>query len=698
MMLCNLFRIELKGRVKLYGYRVLWKEGFSEREHVNKLLWSVSEKMEKPVFYRERCLYSFAELSEEAMDTECAVLEKDGSVFLDSLDTRSLGQIANFLERRIKPFPIYEGEDTIILGIPTLRVYTVEDSPHLCVDYRVRLLSKRNLQEEIEGGVRKHDIIGDEFRVLTSNSGNSLMVEEVFQVSGEDVEKFRKLSRSEENRKAWERAGLMLEEGKDVYAVRGVFRKGRTVYTYPAFVLRRVITVEDLEERAFRHIRSSPNDRMKRIQDLKSSVEKEALGANILIRNSSPAPEELRFTPKIYDADGREFEVPHNVRDFLSGKNFRPFLRTGSIKVQPVFVGINDKEVMNEYGRIFKRYVLDRIREMGLDVKFLRPMYTVRRDREGIRESLEERFRGKVEEQKPDIVVVFLKEFEGDPYLPGGRTLYYVIKEELSFLMIPSQVVLESTIQNMDEFKAMNIILGILGKTGNYPYKAKLDGETLYIGVDVSRKETERRSGSINMAGVCKFFSPDGSFLEYVIRKLNVEGEALEEGFVDFMASEIKKVSSRGISYKRVVIHRDGPMHERERRTFEEVFSKRGIESFELVSVIKKGNPRVFERKGRGFTNPRKGLFLELDSRSFALTTYSVNDRIGTHQPLRVSLIRGDTDLKTLAKEILTLTLLNYSSFTLGKLPATVSHADKLARFALEGFIKEGRDSRMFWL
>ncbi len=697
-MFSNLFRIETEGKIKLHKYRVFWKEGFSEREHVNKLLWYVSEKVKKPVVYRDKFLYSFTELKEDATDIECAVLEKEGVELLESLDIKSLGQIANFFERRLKPFSLYEEENLVILGVPVLKVFPVKGFPHLCVDYRVRLISNKNLQEEIEDGVGEEEIIGKEFRVLTSSSKNSFLVEEVFPVNEESAERYMKLSTSEENRKAWEKVKLLLEERKNAYAVKGTFRKSGTTYTYPALILRRVITVEDIEGGKFKYIRNPTSDRVEKILDIKRSVSKLMHNVNILIKDSFPVPEDLGYTPKIYDASGREFEVPHNVKEFLSSREFKPFLRTENIKVQPVFVGIDDKNLRKEYGRIFKEHVVDYIEDIGLGIDLLKPIYTQKGNRESVRESLEERFREIVGKQKPDIVVVFLKEFEEESYLPGGRTLYDIIKEELSFLRLPSQVILEKTIRNMDRFKAMNIVLGILGKTGNYPYKVRLEGETLYIGVDVSRREKERSSGSISMAGVCKFFSPDGSFLKYVIKKFSVEGEALEEKFVDFVASEIKKVASEGLSYKRVVIHRDGPMPERERRAFEEIFSRRGIENFELVSVIKRGNPRIFGRKGRIFTNPKKGLFLELDSSSFVLTTYNVSDKVGTHQPLRVSLIKGSTGLKALAEEILTLTLLNYSSFTLGKLPATVSHADKLAKFALKGFIKEGADSRMFWL
>lgn len=700
---CNLFPLELEGSIKLHRYKVFWKEGFSEREHVNKLLYEVGERVKKPVVYKDGHLYSFVGLKEEEESTASAILRREGISAVNSLgegvlDARSLGQIANFFERKARTFKVYTKDDVVILGKPIFKVYEVGKHPYICVDFKMRLLSKRNLQEEIEAGVGEDDIVGKEFRAMTAPSGYSFIVREVFTVDEEEIERYKALSKSEDSRDAWRRAGRLLRGGKEVYAVRGVFRKSETPYTYPALALRRVITLDELDKGAFKYIKYTPKERMRHISSIKGLAEKELRSINVMVKDSHPSPEYINHVPSIYDATGRDYRVPYNIKSFLESKEFTPFLRKSKIKLQPVFVGIENKTLRKDYKTTFEEHIVKYLKDIGIELELLKPMYTEKAERESIRESLGEGFREIVERKRPDIVVVFLREFKDSPSLPGNRTLYDIIKEQLSFSKIPSQVILERTIGNMDKFKAMNIVLGILGKTGNYPYKVRLEGKTLYVGIDVSRRETEKRKGSLNMAGICKFFSPDGSFIEYIIKKFSMEGEVIEDTLVDFIASEIKRLSSKGFTYDKVVIHRDGPVHEREKKAFKDIFSERGIENFELVSIVKRGNPRLFERRGNDFVNPRKNLFLPLNDKTFILTTYHVNDSIGTHQPLRISVEIGNTDAKTLAKEILTLTLLNYSSFTLGKLPATISHADKLARFALEGFIDEGRDSRMFWL
>jgi len=47
---------------------------------------------------------------------------------------------------------------------------------------------------------------------------------------------------------------------------------------------------------------------------------------------------------------------------------------------------------------------------------------------------------------------------------------------------------------------------------------------------------------------------------------------------------------------------------------------------------------------------------------------------------------------------VLRLTLLNFSSFTLNKLPATVAFADRIAWYNLHGIGPEDKDGNLFFL
>ncbi len=63
---------------------------------------------------------------------------------------------------------------------------------------------------------------------------------------------------------------------------------------------------------------------------------------------------------------------------------------------------------------------------------------------------------------------------------------------------------------------------------------------------------------------------------------------------------------------------------------------------------------------------------------------------IGTHKPLLLKVEKGEENIEEVIKDCLDLTLLNFGSFTLGKLSATINHADSLAYLSLNGLISEG--------
>ena len=690
---CNLFPVRGK-RLRVKRYKVLWKEGFSEREHTNSLLYEVGESMGSPPLYAGGYIYLFRDPPKE--DFRKARLEPAGSEELP-LNEVFLSQILNFLERRLGTTEVGKVKDFYFLREPVLRAYEVDGTPHLCVDYKIRLVRSKSLQEEIEEGATEEEIRESALKLAVGRASSLFVADRVFQVDERDIDRYEELSSSTAGKRAWREARELIRRGRRVFAVEGYFRKSVGRYTYPAHALKRVVFIEELDEGGRDYVIPDPTKRMKEILDIKKETESLLKGIGIMVRDHSPSPTYLKHYPKIYDAEGRVYEVRyHNVKDFIEklGGTFSPFLKGDEIKVLLLFVGIGEEEARKEYKKIFQN-IVSRLEGFGLSVDTPKPMYTRRNEtRESVRESLEgEGFIEKMKEISPDIVIVFLREFGDLDLLPGGRTLYDIIKQKLNSLRIPSQIIREKTLESFNEFKMVNVLLGILGKTGNFPYKVRLREKTLYVGIDVARRELRGKRGAYSMAGVCKIFS-DG-FHEYVIKKFFLEGEALGEDFIDSVAHEIKRVSQKG-GFEKVVIHRDGPIYPKERRAFEDIFSRQGIKEFELVSVVKRGSGRLFERSGDAYRNPRRNLFLQLSERSFILSTYDV--RRGSHQPLKVSLELGDSSPESIARDILSLTLLNYASFTLGKLPATVSHADKIAKCALDGLIEEGRGDKMFWL
>jgi argonaute-like protein implicated in RNA metabolism and viral defense len=87
-----------------------------------------------------------------------------------------------------------------------------------------------------------------------------------------------------------------------------------------------------------------------------------------------------------------------------------------------------------------------------------------------------------------------------------------------------------------------------------------------------------------------------------------------------------------------------------------------------------------------------------LSEQEAVISTSEVKESFGTHIPLRIKVLYGDYPLNEAIEDVLKLTLLNFSSFTLNKLPATVAFADRIAWFNLHGIAPEDADGNLFFL
>lgn len=133
---------------------------------------------------------------------------------------------------------------------------------------------------------------------------------------------------------------------------------------------------------------------------------------------------------------------------------------------------------------------------------------------------------------------------------------YSYLKMVLNTAKIPSQVVINKDLEN--KFKFLNTILGILGKTKNYPYKiVPRDNKIkkIFVGLDISRKTVENYTH--NMAGFCKFYLNDGTLYNYSIRKFTTTGETLNKQIIEWIIEKLLDIK-KNYNYDLVVIHRDG--------------------------------------------------------------------------------------------------------------------------------------------
>jgi argonaute-like protein implicated in RNA metabolism and viral defense len=333
--------------------------------------------------------------------------------------------------------------------------------------------------------------------------------------------------------------------------------------------------------------------------------------------------------------------------------------------------------------RIIENTVLKKVSSLGLHIDRLKPIpIPVPKD---VREFSLLHYIGGLECSNPFLFVL-------TDASKLDNEFYIGIKRELLERGIQSQVIYHKT-NVEDENVVPNLTLGLLGKTGNYPYFLKESSNKVFVGIDLSRKARSSSKGTVNAVGTAIIVdAANGGTITY--RNINVPagGEAIEEAYVQKLGSMLYDYRDRFI-----VLHRDGRVSEDEFNAYVKIFSKKyRIENFALVSILKSGTPRIFQIKGNIVENPSKGCAILLSEQEAIISTYK--PLLGTHTPLRIKVLYGDYPLNEAIEDVLRLTLLNFSSFTLNKLPATVAFADRIAWYNLHGIAPEDADGNLFFL
>jgi argonaute-like protein implicated in RNA metabolism and viral defense len=267
---------------------------------------------------------------------------------------------------------------------------------------------------------------------------------------------------------------------------------------------------------------------------------------------------------------------------------------------------------------------------------------------------------------------------------------YWDIKALLGF-GIQSQVIYHRT--NVGDGNVVkNLMLAFLGKTGNYPYFLKETSNKVFVGIDLSRKARSSGKGTVNAVGTAIIVDLANGGITYKNINGPAGGEAVEKAYVKSLANMLYQYKDNFI-----VIHRDGGMSGDEFNAYVEIFSRQfGKENFALVSIIKSGTPRILQMRGNLVENPPKGCVIWLSESEAVVSTYKLSR--GTQVTLRIKVLYGDYPSREAIEDVLKLTLLNFSSFTLNKLPATVAFADKIAWFALHNIVPNDSDGNLFFL
>jgi hypothetical protein len=691
-LISNLFGLTQDEPLQVWTYRLKEKESASNK-HIRFLLNSACWRLlytykeyKKPFFYDGETIISLVDIG-DSFEDDYYVLEKE--FFNPEYFFSSPQAWGTFINSFANLLMIYRKDiESVSKGIArkyTLGTEFIDQRAYLKIDFKYMLFFPETLYRQLERGEQPE--IGGKY--YTPNRSVATL-KEYRKVNVEEYEKLMKemLPRSSEITKdRWEKGMEKAKRRGYGYIAIVVFDEddGRE-YTYPANALVKVRYIEDLGREELKQIRPKPEQRWKlirRFRDRVASLLREySMGLDV-----EPYTKIEYIAPRfeVVDGGGKIYQINGSVRKVLETQDWKPIIRNPRISVGFLYLYTNRNSFrdLGNRARIIENTVLKRVSSFGLHVNRLEPILVPL-----------------LEYEERSSLLPYIENLDGSNRFLFVLTnasklddeLYVDIKRDLLEFDIQSQVIYHRT-NVVDRYVVYNLMLGLLGKTGNYPYFLKDSSNKVFVGIDLSRKVRSSNKGTVHAVGTAIIVdASNGGTITYKNINVPAGGEAVEKAYVRSLANMLYKYKG-----KFIVIHRDGRMGVDELNAYVEVFSKQfGRENFALVSILKSGTPRIFRMKGNVVENPSKGCAILLSQQEAIISTYE--PLLGTHIPLRIKVLHSDYPLNEAIEDVLRLTLLNFSSFTLNKLPATVAFADRIAWYNLHGIGPEDRNGNLFFL
>lgn len=296
---------------------------------------------------------------------------------------------------------------------------------------------------------------------------------------------------------------------------------------------------------------------------------------------------------------------------------------------------------------------------------------------------------------KPHIIIIYLPYSDSLLSDDDNSSLYNTAKNICIKAGAPSQVIYENTIGN--EWADDNILMGIMGKTGNIPYvlDSLLNYTDVIVGLDVSRRRKTNARGTMNMAALSRVYTNSGALLGYAMSGTMVEGEIIPQYILERILPEEE------FGGKRAIVHRDGRYVGDELQNIWDWGKQIGAE-FLPIEVTKSGVPRFYKEIDGVIYQADKGTaFSAGDNSVFVVSSPPPAGQKGafsTSVPLQVTNF-SNLSLEDAVHSVLALTLLHYGSVRSTRLPVSTHASDKIAGFLSRNIRPDvTRGDVPFWL
>jgi len=581
-------------------------------------------------------------------------------------------------------------EKRVVLGnayierVHEVRGWVVNGEPAVSISVSSHLLDSHDLKWYASKTSTPNELIG--LWVLDKTSTAKGEITEVIGNLGKHRERLLALT----TRKEMED---MIENAPDEELVIGV-KVGPNIYEYIVSALKIIVRTEDFvrlnidPKRALKALRIEPRKRYMLIKTISEIARSKGLIGNAYISNTSPdifiTADEVGFDSTL--RFGEDADHSYDERMLLRYLRQHGVYKraTAFEEGKPIRMGIINAIPNADIGRFLSRIQLE-LRSIHFENEIVKQITISSMCREKLEVAVNE-----IIDLNCDIILAFFPdEFSEDE--EDGSSLYYSFKTATLNHGMPSQVINQSTLDN--PYAVGNIILGVLGKTGNIPYilAKPLPYADLVVGLDIARERKKRLQGSINATAIARIYFSNGEFLRYVIHDTPLEGETIPNNVLQslFPLNEFKN--------RRVVVHRDGYFRGNEKEALKD-WARRIGATFYLVEIIKTGTPRLYKMVDGNIQQPPKGSAFILSNTEAFLVSSLPPFTTATPRPLHIRTERP-FGIKEAIHSVLSLTLLHYGSLRPPRCPVTIHYSDKIAYLALRGVKpKESEGTIPFWL
>jgi hypothetical protein len=302
-----------------------------------------------------------------------------------------------------------------------------------------------------------------------------------------------------------------------------------------------------------------------------------------------------------------------------------------------------------------------------------------------------------IEKERPDLLLVFLPEPEAGAEDVSGYVRMLALSRGLPAHLIPRAAI--------DDPEAMPALMAaILARTGSVPAALAdpIEGIDEVVGLSFVKRMEGKREYRV---GVGRFYHPDGVFIRWAMREVDVNGDTPPYLLMRALFSQ------KHYAGRRLMLHIDGKLDDETRRALMLWGTAIGA-MFGIVEVIGRGAPRLYGFDERGVTHPPGGAAFFIGEREAFVVlqdppapppppTFTPGKRPQipyagpTPQPLH---IRADgIDIHTAVESVRRFALLDDTGGA--AVPVTVLNTDALADYLADGGALTSTDGESpFWL